>query len=112
MTDTIQSRRGVFRIAAAGALATAAMASGAVEAEAYQGNMERALSSLYDALASLRESTPNKAATGRRLFASSSRRSRKRRPESPSPTPMAAAASSSDPPTSQRLPAQRRRAGR
>jgi len=60
MTDTIQSRRGVFRIAAVGALATAAVASGAVEAEAYQGNMERALSSLYDALASLRESTPNK----------------------------------------------------
>ena len=32
MTDTIQSRRGVFRIAAVGALATAAVASGAVEA--------------------------------------------------------------------------------
>jgi len=60
MTDTIQNRRGVFKLAAAGAVATAAVAAGAVEAKAYQGNMERALSSLYDALASLRESTPNK----------------------------------------------------
>ncbi len=56
------SRREMFRIAAAGAaIATAAAVAGAATpAEAYQGNMERALSSLYEALASLREATPNK----------------------------------------------------
>ena len=34
--------------------------SASSSAEAYQGNMERALSALYEALGSLREATPNK----------------------------------------------------
>jgi len=60
MTDTITSRRDFMRIAAAGAAAVSAVAVSTTVAEAYQGNMERALSALYDALASLREATPNK----------------------------------------------------
>jgi hypothetical protein len=60
MTDTITSRRDFLRIAAVGAAAVSAVAVSATAADAYQGNMERALSSLYDALGSLREATPNK----------------------------------------------------
>jgi hypothetical protein len=55
MTSSIASRRHILRLAVTGAVATAAG-----NALAYQGNMERALASLYDALASLREATPNK----------------------------------------------------
>lgn len=48
-------------VAATGTLATTSLlASGASRAEAYQGNMERALSALYDALGSLREASGNK----------------------------------------------------
>lgn len=54
------SRRDFFRLAAASAVAATAVGATAGQALAYQGNMERALSSLYDALASLREATPNK----------------------------------------------------
>jgi len=56
------SRRSMFRVVAAGAaVATAAAVAGtATPAEAYQGNMERALSNLYEALASLREASANK----------------------------------------------------
>ena len=54
------SRRELFSIVATGAVAAGAVAATASPAAAYQGNMERALSSLYDALASLREATPNK----------------------------------------------------
>jgi hypothetical protein len=60
MKITGTSRRDFLRIAAAGAVATTALAATAGEALAYQGNMERALSALYDALGSLREATPNK----------------------------------------------------
>jgi hypothetical protein len=60
MTDTITSRRDFMRIAAAGAAAVSAVAVSTTAAEAYQGNMERALSALYEALGSLREATPNK----------------------------------------------------
>jgi hypothetical protein len=60
MNTTDTSRRDFLRIAAAGAVAATAMAATAGEALAYQGNMERALSALYDALGSLREATPNK----------------------------------------------------
>ncbi|MEZ2126221.1 MULTISPECIES: hypothetical protein [unclassified Sinorhizobium] len=60
MNTVDTSRRDFFLIAAAGAVAASAVAATAGEALAYQGNMERALSSLYDALASLREATPNK----------------------------------------------------
>jgi hypothetical protein len=60
MTDTITSRRDFLRIAAAGAAAASAITISTTAAEAYQGNMERALSALYEALGSLREATPNK----------------------------------------------------
>ena len=61
MTDTTEtSRRDFIRLAAAGAAAASAVTLSATTAEAYQGNMERALSSLYDALASLREASSNK----------------------------------------------------
>ncbi|MBX3581352.1 MAG: hypothetical protein KF810_05620 [Rhizobiaceae bacterium] len=49
-----------MRIAAAGAAAASAVAMSTTTADAYQGNMERALSSLYDSLASLREASSNK----------------------------------------------------
>jgi hypothetical protein len=49
-----------MRIAAAGAAAASAVAISTTAADAYQGNMERAMSSLYEALSSLREATPNK----------------------------------------------------
>jgi hypothetical protein len=51
-----KSRRELAAVLAGGALAVGLASS----AEAYQGNMERALSSLYDALGSLREATSNK----------------------------------------------------
>jgi hypothetical protein len=60
MTADTASRRDLFRMAAAGAAAASALSLSSTAAEAYQGNMERAVSALYDALASLRESTPNK----------------------------------------------------
>jgi anaerobic selenocysteine-containing dehydrogenase len=60
MTDTASSRRDFLKTAAAGVVTVSAIAAATTGAEAYQGNMERALSALYDALASLRESTPNK----------------------------------------------------
>ncbi len=61
MTDTIEtSRRDFIRLATAGAAAATAIAVSTTTADAYQGNMERALSSLYDALASLREASSNK----------------------------------------------------
>ncbi len=60
MTPNITSRRGFLGIAAAGAVAATAVTVSATTADAYQGNMERALSSLYEALAFLREATPNK----------------------------------------------------
>ena len=45
----------IFYVAAIGMLGASAKS-----ADAYQGNMERALSSLYQALGSLREATANK----------------------------------------------------
>jgi hypothetical protein len=61
MSDThITSRRNLIRLAAAGAAAASVAAVSTTTADAYQGNMERALSSLYDALASLREASSNK----------------------------------------------------
>jgi hypothetical protein len=59
MTNQDTSRRYLLRIAATGAAATAiAISTG--EAMAYQGNMERALGALNDALGSLQGATPNK----------------------------------------------------
>lgn len=60
MSDTDLSRRRLAALAAGGALAIGLAGAAATPAHAYQGNMERALSDLYAALASLREATPNK----------------------------------------------------
>ena len=57
----IKSRRDLARLVAVGGVATAGLLAGCTtSAVAYQGNMERALSALYDALASLREASSNK----------------------------------------------------
>lgn len=58
--DTDLTRRNLARLAFAGTVATVATGLTASSAQAYQGNMERALSSLFDALASLREASSNK----------------------------------------------------
>jgi hypothetical protein len=60
MTIDNASRRDFLKVAAAGVAAASTIAATTTGAEAYQGNMERALSSLYDALASLREASSNK----------------------------------------------------
>ena len=57
MTEDRVSRR---RMLGAAALGASALALSALPAEAYQGNMERALSPLEAALASLQAATPNK----------------------------------------------------
>jgi hypothetical protein len=54
------SRREITRLVTGGAVAVTAIAASTTHASAYQGNMERALSALYEALAALREATPNK----------------------------------------------------
>jgi hypothetical protein len=58
MTST-PSRRDMVRMAAAGA-AGSALALSTLPAEAYQGNMERALAALGAAMQSLQAATPNK----------------------------------------------------
>lgn len=59
--SNVQSRRDLAKLFAVGGVATAGLLAGcATSAVAYQGNMERALSSLYDALGSLREASSNK----------------------------------------------------
>lgn len=60
MSETEYSRRQIAAMAAGGALAVGLAGAAVTPAQAYQGNMERAISELYAALASLRESTPNK----------------------------------------------------
>ncbi len=60
MTMKISSRRELLKLAAVGSAAAAAVTISTAGAEAYQGNMERALASLYSALGSLREATPDK----------------------------------------------------
>jgi hypothetical protein len=57
LTQDAFSRR---RMLGAAALGAPALALSALPAEAYQGNMERALSALEAALASLQAATPNK----------------------------------------------------
>lgn len=59
MTETKPSRRELAALAAGGAIA-AGLIGASTSAEAYQGNMERALSALFSALASLREAVPDK----------------------------------------------------
>jgi len=55
-----KNRREMIQLAGVAAIAASALTLSTNSASAYQGNMERALSSLYSALASLREATPNK----------------------------------------------------
>ena len=59
MLESKITRRGLAT-AATGVAAVGLLGASVGTADAYQGNMERALSSLYDALGSLRESTANK----------------------------------------------------
>ena len=60
MSDTRITRRSFAATAATGAAAVALLGITAKSADAYQGNMERALESLHQALESLRQSTANK----------------------------------------------------
>jgi hypothetical protein len=60
MSQSKLTRRGFAAVAATGVAAIGLLGATAKSAEAYQGNMERALSSLNEALVSLRESTANK----------------------------------------------------
>lgn len=59
MFNRLNSRRTLLRLTAAAALAIA-VAAPVTGAHAEQGNMDRALMSLQDALQSLRQATPNK----------------------------------------------------
>ena len=60
MIDAKFTRRG-FAVTAATSLAAIGLLGATVRsADAYQGNMERAVGSLHEALQSLQESTPNK----------------------------------------------------
>lgn len=60
MFESKITRRNLAATAATGIAALAVAGASTTSAQAYQGNMERALSSLYQALGSLREATPNK----------------------------------------------------
>ncbi|WP_454916084.1 hypothetical protein [Xanthobacter sediminis] len=57
--DMTKPNRRHLAVLAAGA-AAAGVVGAATEAAAYQGNMERALGALGEAMVALRESTPNK----------------------------------------------------
>jgi hypothetical protein len=60
MLDSKVTRRGLVATAATGVAAVSLLGAYAESAKANQGNMERALVALNEALNSLRESTPNK----------------------------------------------------
>jgi hypothetical protein len=60
MSQSKFTRRGFAAAAATGVAAIGLLGASAKSADAYQGNMERALASLQQALGSLRESTANK----------------------------------------------------
>nr|WP_027578669.1 hypothetical protein [Bradyrhizobium sp. Ai1a-2] len=60
MFDSKITRRGFAVTATTGAAAIGLLGASVKSADAYQGNMERALSSLYQALGSLREATADK----------------------------------------------------
>jgi hypothetical protein len=60
MSQSKLTRRGFAAAAATGVAAIGLLGASAKSADAYQGNMERALSSLYQALGLLREATANK----------------------------------------------------
>ena len=61
MSQSKLTRRGFAAVAATGVAAIGLLGATAKSAEAYQGNMERALSALDAALQSLQAATPNKA---------------------------------------------------
>ncbi|WP_407168582.1 hypothetical protein [Bradyrhizobium sp. ORS 111] len=58
--DSQFTRRGFAATVATGVASIGLLAATAKSAKAYQGNMERALASLHQALQSLQEATPNK----------------------------------------------------
>ena len=60
MSQSQFTRRGFAAVTATGIAAIGLLGASAKSASAYQGNMEHALSSLHQALGSLRESTANK----------------------------------------------------
>jgi hypothetical protein len=60
MSQSKLTRRGFAAAAATGAAAIGLLGASSKSADAYQGNMEHALSALNQALGSLRESTANK----------------------------------------------------
>jgi hypothetical protein len=60
MTNARLTRRGFAATAATGLAALGLFGATVRSANAYQGNMERALGSLHEALESLQESTANK----------------------------------------------------
>jgi hypothetical protein len=60
MSQSKLTRRGFAVVAATGVAAIGLLGASAKSADAYQGNMEHALSALNQALGSLRESTANK----------------------------------------------------
>jgi len=60
MKNEALTRRDAFAASLAGGIAAAGMLAASTTAEAYQGNMERALNQLFAALQSLRNATPNK----------------------------------------------------
>jgi hypothetical protein len=60
MFDTSVTRRSFAATVATGVAAIGLLGASAQSAKAYQGNMERALASLHEALESLRDSTANK----------------------------------------------------
>jgi hypothetical protein len=91
MNDAKLTRRAFAAAAATGFAAIGLLGATVRSANAYQGNMERAVGSLHEALQSLQESTPNKGAVKGR-WTWSGRLSPKRRPASPSPTSTVAGA--------------------
>jgi hypothetical protein len=60
MFDSKITRRGFATKAVTGVAAAGLLGASAKTADAYQGNMERAVASLYQALGELREATSNK----------------------------------------------------
>jgi hypothetical protein len=60
MFDSKLTRRGFAATAATGVAAIGLLGASANSADAYQGNMERAVASLYQALGELRQATANK----------------------------------------------------
>ncbi|KJC33934.1 hypothetical protein UB31_37305 [Bradyrhizobium sp. LTSP849] len=60
MFDSKITRRGFATAAAPGVAAIGLVGASVDSADAYQGNMERALASLYQALGELRQATSNK----------------------------------------------------